>query len=1266
MKAEREDLPQKYDSVPKSRHKASPRRDQSSSKHRRRDKRPVEREHSSSESGGRSGVLGGNKPKPIDLPQDTAELVITESTPQNSPRVVEFRAEHSDVLVKREKRRHSSRVIALPCAPKLKFTVQCKHCRDPVDGVMIGIAGTDLGPTDGNGFIEGSVEANEQPQRPVVTVPSTETWRYRADNTEFDAIPLKANTTEDVLLHVLCLIQPIVEVKLLTGRVVGAAVPNVKVTFAGADLGRTDGSGLATLKDGDQRYEAGNCNVTIDPGTRQYFIALDADQPKPVNPFSVDLAYGQANKFTYYVRPRARPTIKVLCVETNKPVVNAKVAMAGQDFGLTNANGIATLQPDIWIDPGTFKIALVLDDASHKIKFEDQEYPRFVRRDSENDDQVITENDTRELLVKVHAVGALVVEVFRFDGQALHRRVTFDLADGPSAKTDLVTVDTPTDVDDRTSTDPRLLPRVKKPMTTDWVVPSLPQRKLQRDRLAVAELEAGKYKVKLRDVAQIKSVEKINVSSLEKWSIGPADNGEVAVVINPDKVSHVKFELTKVQKIQFVAFDIRPGTKRNPLATNVAADFDNLYLGEATAAEDIGQRCIVMKNAIAKAKSKASTDPDVLKVFMAPEFYFRGTEGAYPIEQLDTIMSEMRGFTSHADYKDWLFVFGTAIGYQRHSDYDPSTTLEPNTKYALQVHQVVGTTVTVKDGAKDKASVCSRIVASTAASYVWKAGGVDVNSAKPNTTDPSMFDVETTTALTLSPNDAIELVEPIASEVYNVAMVQRGGPAGGDAGLREAVIYKEQISWVDFNGIYSGKDDFWDKRKIEIHNQVRTALPTTGSTDKLAQSPNSQDNSSEFNATGLGGGSIFMAAGITFGLEVCRDHLVDRLGKYYGDSKASPGEPMVQVLLVPSMGASLDGGEVVGVDGALMFNVDGGKGSAAGKRSGTEPYSCMCHPTQKSSRRLKCTEVVSVREHYKCWAMTARGTCEHCGAKKTESIPDTSGAQVCPGPHGYIATATNCPDCGDKTEKLGRCITHDWGVPDSANNCPTCNVAMTGIQAFCFGQHTAVKNVVACPQHGLPGGGGNVCTTTPHRYLPTQLTCPVCATNNDIQGYCPGHNGWVAPSGGNCPTCVGPIALLNTAAFCFNHHTLDCSNCASHPKSMPVAQKLYYCTNHTHYEATHIACSVCHLPTQKDPNPVTYVMAQNAPAKTGPEAVDDTAGTYSVIKFDDKKVVDGSTVKTQFEEVPTTVTPDSKKLFGAKGNINVYAVMDVPAAQTVP
>lgn len=114
--------------------------------------------------------------------------------------------------------------------------------------------------------------------------------------------------------------------------------------------------------------------------------------------------------------------------------------------------------------------------------------------------------------------------------------------------------------------------------------------------------------------------------------------------------------------VQFIGYEIYTGPGHNP----------DRYVGLDSDRDDIAARIALMKEALtaAKASPPIATDPGVLKVFMAPEFYFRGKQGAYPIELLTgtgpnpdplSLIGGLSALIADASWQDWLVVFGTAI-----------------------------------------------------------------------------------------------------------------------------------------------------------------------------------------------------------------------------------------------------------------------------------------------------------------------------------------------------------------------------------------------------------------------------------------------------------------------------------------------------------------------------------------------------------------------------------------------------------------------------
>lgn len=146
-------------------------------------------------------------------------------------------------------------------------------------------------------------------------------------------------------------------------------------------------------------------------------------------------------------------------------------------------------------------------------------------------------------------------------------------------------------------------------------------------------------------------------------------------------------------------------------------------------------------------------------------------------------------------------------------------------------------------------------------------------------------------------------IDPLANkEVYNFALVQQGGVAAqGDTGA--VVVMKELMSGVDFIATAANPGGL-------LLGEVNHLAPsTTGGPGRERQVLN------------YDGAGVFSLAGITWGLEVCLDHLgtVRRLQK----SPQLPGENLIQLQLVPSCGMGVQAPSVVTQFGGYVFNCDG-------------------------------------------------------------------------------------------------------------------------------------------------------------------------------------------------------------------------------------------------------------------------------------------------------------------------------------------------------
>ncbi|CAN7603905.1 hypothetical protein [Polaromonas sp. LjRoot131] len=271
--------------------------------------------------------------------------------------------------------------------------------------------------------------------------------------------------------------------------------------------------------------------------------------------------------------------------------------------------------------------------------------------------------------------------------------------------------------------------------------------------------------------------------------------------------------------VRFIGYVIDTAPESNP-------DGSKIYLGLNNPALDIEARCELMLRAMQVAKdalppqSPPVPDGDTLNVFMAPEFFFRGVNGAYGMDDVQLVIATLQGMAAKPGWTDWLFTFGTILGVS---------------------------------------------------SPTFKTAPYDI--------------------------------DPLANkEVYNFALVQQGGVASqGDTGA--VVVMKELMSGVDFIATAANPGGL-------LLGEVNHLAPsTTGGPGREQQVLN------------YDGSGVFSLAGITWGLEVCLDHLgtVRRLQK----SPQLPGQDLIQLQLVPSCGMGVQAPSVVTQFGGYVFNCDG-------------------------------------------------------------------------------------------------------------------------------------------------------------------------------------------------------------------------------------------------------------------------------------------------------------------------------------------------------
>ncbi len=282
---------------------------------------------------------------------------------------------------------------------------------------------------------------------------------------------------------------------------------------------------------------------------------------------------------------------------------------------------------------------------------------------------------------------------------------------------------------------------------------------------------------------------------------------------------------------------------------------------------DMAAKCDDMIDAIKKAHACVEpahkTDGRMLKIFMAPEFFFRGANGGYAIDDVSIDVKDERGPTPKkslltrmkevidADlYKDWLFVLGTVI-------------------------------VVTKSAAHVCASGCK--------------AGVQFERQSDNTTKP------------VCKADRTHIVQETVAKaaVDNVAYI-----------CKEKFVHtvsKELVSSIDFVtdrslGIKDVVNVKGDVMEIERHKIAGNRY--TAAAEQKAGSITDERM----------GGTIFTMDGINFACEVCLDHAASASDEKKGRGNDHAGD--IQIQLIPSAGMNVS--QFRTVPYGVVFNVDGG------------------------------------------------------------------------------------------------------------------------------------------------------------------------------------------------------------------------------------------------------------------------------------------------------------------------------------------------------
>ncbi len=333
-------------------------------------------------------------------------------------------------------------------------------------------------------------------------------------------------------------------------------------------------------------------------------------------------------------------------------------------------------------------------------------------------------------------------------------------------------------------------------------------------------------------------------------------------------------------KVQFMGYCVNAAPKR------VVDKKD--YLGLDDEKKDVEARVALLARAIDKAYGEADKSAITLKVFVVPEFFFRGKKGAYAMTPESAplhAVEKLQAMTADDKYKNWIFFFGSILG-----------------------------------------------------TFSLTKGSGQEPPKPPTIKDLTTLSIEAYTLKLKQYKEAkvrdVEVDKSAKAVVYNVVLTQKGGTglvktetSSDNQGKTYKktwntgafVTMKEYKSTIDFIDRVTRKDTTAYALEDVEHIDLGGTRPT---------GPGKEQSKPE------GGDGVFEIDGVTIGVEICLDHWKKRLR----ESPQASGQKKIQLQIVPSAGMSVEAKGSVAMKGGYVFNCDGlnTKSGKKGSRSHTE------------------------------------------------------------------------------------------------------------------------------------------------------------------------------------------------------------------------------------------------------------------------------------------------------------------------------------------
>lgn len=337
--------------------------------------------------------------------------------------------------------------------------------------------------------------------------------------------------------------------------------------------------------------------------------------------------------------------------------------------------------------------------------------------------------------------------------------------------------------------------------------------------------------------------------------------------------------MSKFKQVQFIGYAV--STKPAFCAAENSADAGNrkYYLGEAQNERDIAARINLLATVVAQAQAAFAQSKDVLKVFVIPEFFFRGASGAYNGKNMELLLKEeLNKLLAQVGPSIDMAVWGSAVLTEQPVDLNNA---KIKNTYALGDEYLH-----IYEACRDFRTLAGKETPSVRDILFYLD---ELEDPATRAKDPELDPLAAVMEQMLRGCDRSA---PLTVSNKCLIMLE---------GKRWLTVQKQFKSCVDFVLNYY-HDTSQTTRNENCYLQTFVNYPPIAA----AGTENKKHDQDQYSA--------FEWENLKIGVEICLDHIRKRLSKLEND---------LDLQIIPSCGAEVTAGCIAAKAGGYIFNCDG-------------------------------------------------------------------------------------------------------------------------------------------------------------------------------------------------------------------------------------------------------------------------------------------------------------------------------------------------------